>query len=1130
MLTGCPADTYPPEPINPPRVEGGTGACCARSFLLGDGPPGGALRRPRSTSGQFAILGRVVESCWSLFRAGLTLAAVLAIALGAFLYFRLDDEAQRLCEATLGRQLEPFGVRVGAARVHPGHGVTMYEVEVVERLPYGPPRGVLQVEEVQLHGDFDVATLMSGRPVIRRVVLKSPRVAATLRADGSWNIADLRPPQGAGPPPRFEVQNATVLLVREESGSPAAVGLSHVDAVLEPTESGEFRVAVTARDTLAKSAELRGVVARDGSNFALDFELREVTALPTLAAACAALGMPGGGRFPVEGALNASGRVGRTPDRPLDWRVAFALEGGVCRLPGIERPLRELSVRGDARPEGVVVEALSARWSDALLLAAGRRQGWSPNASLAMRCRAEGLDAQTLPIDVLPEPVRRVWDRFRPRGRADAAFDLAFDGRAWATRATLNAREASFEDAEKFPYRLTDAAGEVLVNGGVKEDPTPPAPGPATIDVRLQGLADGAPALVTAAFRGVSLASDSTPQRARMPVGWVEISGNSIPVTDRLVGAIPDAEARLFVESLRPAGRIDVRWRAERTTLDEPEPAVALNLRMVDCRMLYDRFPYPLSGVTGWVEQRGKRWRFYELRSRDRQGRTVVEGNGSLEPSEAGCRFVLNLTGAGTPLDQPLFDALPERGQQAWALLRPRGQIDFAAEVVRECGQQEASVRLRMTPHRQNLAVEAPLSESGERYRLERIDGEFEWADERLTFRGARAEHGRTVYTSDGSWDALDGGGWRLELVGFNADRLDFNREFLLAAPGGLRGVVEELRPQGAFHLSDSRFEVAKASGPTGGVTARWRVGLHCHQASLESGVRLDGLSGVVRLSGQSDGSAAATAGELDLDSVFWNDLQLTRVQGPLWADGVDCFLGEGASRKLQGTAARPVTAQAYGGRVELNSWIRHGGAARYGVAVGLGDVDVTRLSSEWLRRPETLQGRLNGQLELQGTGSSMYGLTGRGALRVDDADLYELPLFLSLLKYLRNRAPDNTAFNTLETKFAVDGNDLRFESFDLLGDAVSLYGKGTATLQKDVDLTFASLVGRSEFAVPVLKAFVSSASEQLLRLRVVGPIEAPEVRREVLPAVGNVFEQLQAELGSRSAAGAPRPAATARR
>lgn len=1078
-----------------------------------------------STDGRRAIFGRVVNSCWALFRGVLTLAVVLTAALAVFLYFRLDDEAQRLCEAALNRHCQPFVAHVGEARFTPGRGVTMYNVEIVERVPFKAPRGVLQVEELQVLGRFDVGTLLQGAPVVTRIVAKTPRLAATRREDGTWNVADFRPKQGGGADPRIELQNGAIVLVNEADGS--TVGLRNINATVQPSPdaAGQLLVHAEGRDDHAGAFRADGSLSKDGKTVRLDYALEGVEVSSERCAALSKFGSFAPVPTPFGARVSASGEVARSPDGPLAWRAEFHLTEGVVRVPGFRRSLADIDIAGEARDDGLRVDVATASWGGTGVRLAGSKVGWGLRSPFSLRCRVNDYDLASTPTLLLPGQVAKLWRRFRPLGQVDVDFDLAYDGARFAPRATINARDASFEDSERFPYRLTQGGGRILVNGGASESPTLPRPGqPTKVEVRLQGMADDSPVLVTAVFDDVLEAHDpATGPRPPMPLGWVEIAGNGVPISDRLVGAIPEAGARDFVQSLHPTGRVDVRWRAERDHHTGTKPRLALDMRLVDCRLNYDRFPYPLSRVTGWVRQRDKQWEFSELRSRDPQGRTIVSGAGSLGEVEDSCRFSLRLEGEATPLDQTLYDALPSDSQQAWQLLRPRGQIDFVADVSRECGQAAPDVRLTMRPHQRNLAIEPPLSENGYRYRLENVDGEFRWSEGRLAMQNARAEHGRTSYATDGVWQSLGNDGWKLELLGLNADRLAFNRDFLLAAPAGLRAVVEELNPRGAFDLFDSRLEVTQGSGPSATTTARWRLGLSCHQASFDTGVPIDGVSGVVRLSGQADGATAATAGELDLDSMFWNDLQLTQVRGPLWADGTDCFLGEGASRKLQVNQPRPITARAYDGAVEINSWVRKDAQTRYGLAIGMKGVNVTRLSSEWLQRPETLQGSLDGQLELQGVGASIYGLTGRGAMAVSDADLYELPLFLSLLKYLRNRTPDNTAFNTLQTQFTIDGEDINFESFDLVGDAISLYGKGTASLDRQVDLTFASIVGRNEFAVPVLKAFVSSASEQLLRLRVVGPIDAPEVRREVLPMVGNVLDQLQNDFGSRVTAGAPR-------
>lgn len=1063
-----------------------------------------------------------------------TLALVAIVALGVYFYFRLDEEARRLCESALNRHCAPFTARVGAARFTPGRGVAMYDVEIVEPLPNQPARGVLLVDELAIEGDFDVASLMRGKPKIKRVVAKSPRLAATRLASGAWNLEAIRaaPAGGGGPPPAVELRNATIVLAHEHDAG-QSLAVHHLDLSAAPSVADPARIEFTAsaRDTVAKKLLCRGDAAVDGSSCKVRFDASGVQLDHSLAARLASFGLKSLRAVPVRGSLAAEGALSIEQGRLADWRVAARLEGGEVQAPGVRRPLTDVSLAATATPDALRIDDANAQWGDSTIRLAGRRSGWSIFSPLAVRLRVTEVDVASIPVAMLPSDARRHWERFRPAGRADITADVVFDGRRWSPSATVDLREGSFEDSERFAYRVTGARGQLRLNGGVSGDPTPrPTPeGEATLDLDLMANAEGAPIRIAAALHGMGKRRRADEPRPMMPLGWIDISGSGVPTSPKLISAITEDPARRFVESLHPVGRVDVRWRADRLDPSELKPRIALDLRLVDCQVRYDRFPYPLSGVTGWVRQRGRRWDFSELRSLDARGRPLVVGSGSLVPEAEGHRLRLQFRGEAAPLDQTLFAALPENAQKAWALLRPRGQINFVADISRPPGAVEPTVRLTMDPHERSVAIEPALSSNGYRYRLERLDGRFLWGADRLVIERARAEHGRTSFQTDGEWEALPTGGWALRLRGLHADRMAFNRDFMLAAPEGLRGVIEELNPRGGLDLFDSRLEITQRADPSSTVEAAWQLGVSCHQVSLDCGIPIEAISGVVRLQGRSDGASAFTAGELDLESLFWNDLQLTSVRGPLWADATDFFLGEGVAERLGGDRRR-VTAEAYGGEVAANSWVRHGGGVRYGAQFNLRDVDVARLSTEWLGRTETLQGDLEGSLELQGGGLSIYGLQGSGQMAINDADLYELPVLVSLLKTLRNRTPDKTAFNRVEAKFDLRGDEFRFANLDLLGDAISLYGKGTANFDRTVDLTFASIVGRNDLAVPILRSFVSSASEQLLRLEVEGPIDNPTIRRNMLPLVGNVLEQLQGELGPRATATAPRPPEAARR
>jgi hypothetical protein len=110
---------------------------------------------------------------------------------------------------------------------------------------------------------------------------------------------------------------------------------------------------------------------------------------------------------------------------------------------------------------------------------------------------------------------------------------------------------------------------------------------------------------------------------APKPVGWITVAGEGIAIHEQLLAALPDT-AQPFVRSLRPEGTVDFQWRCDRTDPFAPRADTALDLKLVNCTVQYDRFPYPLERVHGLVTARNGQWTLSGVESRDRQGTAVV--------------------------------------------------------------------------------------------------------------------------------------------------------------------------------------------------------------------------------------------------------------------------------------------------------------------------------------------------------------------------------------------------------------------------------------------------------------------------------------------------------------------------
>jgi hypothetical protein len=283
----------------------------------------------------------------------------------------------------------------------------------------------------------------------------------------------------------------------------------------------------------------------------------------------------------------------------------------------------------------------------------------------------------------------------------------------------------------------------------------------------------------------------------------------------------------------------------------------------------------------------------------------------------------------------------------------------------------------------------------------------------------------------------------------------------------------------------------------------------------------LQGINGGIRILGRSDGQSAFGTGELALDSVLWKDMQLTNVRGPFWADSTQCLLGEAACVK-QNQQARRLTADAYGGSLSTNIALTNGATSGFQIDLHLGGANLQRFANERLGGPKDLNGTVSGTLMLTGSGGSTQTLRGQGELHVVDANIYELTPLVAMLKVLRNRTPDSTAFNRCDMDFAIQGDHVQFEHLNLLGDAVSLYGKGEADLSRRLNLVFYTLIGPADLPIPLWKSFAGHVSQQGLELKVVGTFDDPKIERKPFPAINDMLNQLQTGIQDSAATIAP--------
>ena len=557
----------------------------------------------------------------------------------------------------------------------------------------------------------------------------------------------------------------------------------------------------------------------------------------------------------------------------------------------------------------------------------------------------------------------------------------------------------------------------------------------------------------------------------------------------------------------------------------------------------YDRFPYPIQNIRGDLVMTDGRWTFRNLEGSNGPGRIRLEGymNPSVVGGEHGIELGLTISGVNIPLQDELRDCLSGQAASLWKQLQPQGAIDLVTDVNYVSAAKTTDIHVRAEP----VSDACSLQPAAFPYRLEKLRGEFIYRKGHIELGNIRAVHDRTPLAANGSCDFDDAGNWHLRLDRLTVDHLRADRDLVAALPARIKKAVLQLNPSGTVNLSGSVdvFGTPNVEAPLRKV---WNLALDVNQGGVDAGPRLENINGTIRLEGESptkDGQEFGCRGSLALDSLTFKDIQVTKIQGPIWFDSKRFLFGTPAEPPPQPGQTIPqhrLTGELFGGRLEADGSIEqvdlgHGNVPLYTIVLALGrddpdridrTADLKQVALAFGNGKRRLDGRLqagaqlanwkrlpNGQIAYFGPG--IHGLRGGGFVRLAKADLYELPFMVSLLKILSIKPPDANAFSTSDIRYRIEGDHLYLDKIAFIGDAISLDGAGEMGFDNSIKLTFQALVGRSDAQIPIVKNFLGAASGQLMQIHVDGTLADPQMKREILPGVNKAIQEVQSGVQS---------------
>lgn len=1072
----------------------------------------------------------MIRFCWSSCKWGSLLLLVGAAAGVLFFYPRLDDEVRRRVEARIAEQYPELTVSIRSARFLAGQGIEVRGLSISEPGVSGPTAELAYLEEIFLHSETDWKELLRGKLSISTIVIRRPTIRVTRRPDGSWSAARLFPlPKLSDTPPHGTIENGVVEISDPLKSQSGTFTLRDIDLEFKPDD----RVGSDGRTALELTGRLSGDHFRQidvaasfdpsGEQWSLHGAIQELDFSPELTRSLPSvvsrkLAELGSLRAQVKSRFSIQRDPAAAP--PFSFEAAGQVTRGRIDDPRLPYPLTDLRAHFECNSQGLIISDATAQSGQTTLrIEEFRRHGHEPASPYTLKAEGRRLVFAPQLRSALPLAWQEEWQKFMPSGEFDVdRLEIAYDGAAWKPQATIRLLNVGFTHY-KFPYRLEHCEGRVELNGD-------------DLTVHVKTASEGAQVRVAGQF--------SHPGPAA--TGYFEVRGDGVRFDEKLFLALNEPSRRV-VRSLNPRGTMNVFFRCQ---TEGPTPGKwrkRLDISLNRCSLRYDQFPYPLDNIRGSIHMDNGVWDFGEggLEGVNDTGRVACRGR--LIPNENGqYEVALSFNAFDVPLDEELRDALVVRspgGARLWTAMKPRGAVNLEALVHFSPGTARSAVTVTAWPVFDEYADHSvSIEPSYFPYRLDKLRGEFTYQDGRVKFAGVRAEHRNTVVVvPEGSCEVDASGGWRLSLAHVEVDRLSADGDLVRALGNGrLKRLISELKPKGAVNLR-GKFQLASRGDAADPIASNWKdLRVYATNLSLDCGVTLERISGSILLNGEFDGRKLACHGELDLDSVNYKNFQFTQLLGPFWIDDTAILFGFKADRQRGVRPERQMTARLYEGRLLGDVKIDLGEAPRYFVHAELTGADLARAAQEAFIGRQQISGRLSANADFYGAGRGLHNLGGRGSIWLNNADLYELPVMVALLKTLRGRAPDTTAFNTADMEFRIQGEHVYLRNIHCQGDAISLRGTGELNLDRTVKMTFYPIVGRDDRRLPLVDQFLGRASQQIMLIHVDGTLEAPQTRSEVFPALAQALQavpQLQSDepLGEPvrripAAGPAPRPAA----
>lgn len=799
-------------------------------------------------------------------------------------------------------------------------------------------------------------------------------------------------------------------------------------------------------------------------------------------------------------------------------KISFSgrIKEGLVRDPRLAQPVMDISTRFQIDQYGAKFEDVKARVAGGTIEGRLEKFSWSDK-----RCEFSVVGTH-LPfgpewVQTLLPRYQKKYPDFLPEGRFDCRMDYRMGpkGKLYK-KGTIDIKDMSFKYV-RFPVKISNVFGRFSIDDNLAEyhlvakDPEYP--------IQLDGW----------------FIPKGDQWKGRIDVKSVRFHpfGQSI-----LQAFSPFPRTVSVLKSLNASGQLATAGSIVKKSFGQ-KPDIRFTTRIQGGEVQHDQFPYRIAGVHGDIEFENGKVSVQKL-----------EGTGTTGNITAKAFFHgqdpwwIDLHANALELNQSLYRSLKPEFQEVWDRLQPHGVLD-RVQVQLSGGPGlpiKTSLSCTQDPSAGNRRSFLSITPVSFPYRLDSVSGSLKFEDGTVWLDTIRASHRNVKLGFDGK-GSIRSDHWNFLLTNLLAAQVPVDADLKAALPLSIRNVVDRLGFQGHLGVSGSisigmrRNQAAgildkqrkpqnnkialvgwQVNNPSPAVPdVNWNLRLDLVNSRIDSGVPFRNMHGVVNLLGARKDGRAFSYGSLDIDSAMIQGFHFRNVKGPFSVSSNECSFGSAAHRARPDQPVKSLSGFLLGGRMEVDGRVLLKRNTPFVLQATANHIDLKKVTRRFTSSATNVSGMGYGSVSLKGDSGGADSLTGNGIVRIKDAKLYEIPVFLQLLKILQVRTPDRTAFDEGKIDFSIARKELLMNRIELLGNAISLIGKGSVGFDQTLDLDFYTALGRNRFYLPVLSEIIKASSQQLLWISIEGTIGNPKTKREVLRALNEAVRNLMNDVQAAS-------------